>query len=66
MNAVLTTFGDWRKNKFGADADNPLIAGPNADPDHDGIANALEYAFNLDPLSAGRTLVEAVRGRLKL
>ena len=35
---------------IGANASNPAIAGPTADPDHDGIPNLLEYAFNTDPL----------------
>lgn len=41
----------WRFSKFGADANNPLIAGDLADPDADGLANLQEYAFNLDPLA---------------
>lgn len=41
----------WRFSKFGADANDPLIAGDLADPDADGLANLQEYAFNLDPLA---------------
>ena len=47
----------WRGDTFGADAGNPAIAGNNADPDHDGIVNLLEYAFGsraLDPSSVPR------------
>jgi len=31
---------------------DPAISGPNADPDGDGRANLIEYAFGLDPLVA--------------
>ena len=30
------------------------IKGPNADPDQDGVVNAMEYALGLDPLVASR------------
>ena len=41
-----------KTTQFGANAGNPLIAGANADPEGDGIANWLEYAFGLNPLQA--------------
>jgi hypothetical protein len=54
-NAVLTILEDaytlWKFSHFGDNADNPDIAGDNADPDHDGIPNILEYAFGSDPNS---------------
>ncbi|WAC19717.1 hypothetical protein OVA24_21085 [Luteolibacter sp. SL250] len=37
----------WRELAFGADAENPAVGGWLADPDHDGITNIIEYAFNL-------------------
>ncbi|MCW1886049.1 fibronectin type III domain-containing protein [Luteolibacter flavescens] len=52
---VTTTFGPgleyaaWREQAFGANASDPLIAGPDADPDHDGMSNLLEYALGFDP-----------------
>lgn len=46
------TFQAWRVSKFGADAGNPLIAGPLASPAGDGVSNLLKYAFGLDPLVA--------------
>jgi Calx-beta domain-containing protein len=58
-NAVLTIIASplppytfWKQNHFGANANNPAIAGDAADPDGDGIVNALEYAFGSDPNSA--------------
>ncbi len=42
----------YHGTQFGANAGNPLIAGANADPEGDGIANWLEYAFGLHPLQA--------------
>lgn len=52
-NAVLTilesAYGLWKFNHFGTNANNPAIAGDAADPDGDGIVNALEYAFGSDP-----------------
>jgi hypothetical protein len=39
----------WRVAQFGADANNPAIAGDNADIDRDDITNLVEYALNLDP-----------------
>ena len=39
----------WRGVEFGAESGNPLIAGNDGDPDHDGLANLIEYALGLDP-----------------
>jgi hypothetical protein len=44
---------DWRRQHFAADANNPAIAGDNADPNHNGLANLLEYGLGLDPKAAG-------------
>lgn len=44
-------FDAWRTDVFGADANNDAISGPLVDPDGDGVANLLEYAFNGDPLT---------------
>lgn len=42
----------WRFAQFGADANNPAIAGALADADHDGFVTLLEYATGSDPLVA--------------
>jgi len=39
----------WKSVHFGANAGNPSIAGPQADPDGDQIKNAWEYALASDP-----------------
>jgi hypothetical protein len=55
-NATITIadrpIDQWRLTKFGANANNPAIAGDTADPDGDGINNLMEYALNLEPLAA--------------
>ena len=54
--AVLTILEDpydfWKFSYFGANDNNPAIAGDLADPDGDGIPNILEYAFGSDPTSS--------------
>ncbi|HWC59876.1 MAG TPA: hypothetical protein VHC44_09300, partial [Verrucomicrobiae bacterium] len=61
FNAVLTitnvtpplsSYATWKLAHFGADANDPAVAGDNADPDGDGIPNILEYAFGSDPMVA--------------
>lgn len=47
-------FASWNAFTPAQRAD-PLIGGPMADPDGDGHANLLEYAFNLNPWTATRT-----------
>ena len=37
---------------------DPTISGDNADPDHDGIVNELEYAFGLDPKTPSPALLQ--------
>ncbi len=46
----------WQLAHFGANANNATIAGDAADPDADGSANLLEYAFASDPNVAGTNL----------
>ncbi|MBI2514185.1 MAG: putative Ig domain-containing protein [Opitutae bacterium] len=47
---VGTTFDAWRLAYFTADELlDATISGPNADPDHDGFANLVEYALGSDP-----------------
>ena len=46
----LKTYAVWRVEQFTAPANSdPLISGPDADPDHDGFSNAEEFAFGSDP-----------------
>jgi hypothetical protein len=51
--AVLTILEDsydfWKFSYFGANDNNPAIAGNLANPAGDGVPNILKYAFALDP-----------------
>jgi hypothetical protein len=49
LTAATAPFLQWQTNQFGANAGNPLIAGPGADPDGDSIVNWLEYGLGLNP-----------------
>lgn len=51
----------WQLERFGEDADDPLIAGPGADPDRDGLANLLEYALGGNPQTPDFTLFPRIR-----
>ena len=42
-------FAAWQQQEFGPDASNGTIAGPNADPDRDGLPNLFEYVTNRAP-----------------
>jgi len=47
------SFSAWSESQFTlAERADPLISGPDADPDADGIANVLEAALGLAPKSA--------------
>lgn len=45
----LSAFAQWQATHFGTNANDPAIAGDAADPDGDGIVNALEYVLGSDP-----------------
>jgi surface-anchored protein len=45
------TYNAWRDTEFTPQqAADPLVSGPEADPDNDGFANVEEFAFGGDPL----------------
>ena len=48
ISLAITPRATWRQTHFGT-AQNSGNAADTADPDHDGIINLLEYAFNTDP-----------------
>ncbi len=53
------TFNSWQTSKFNStQLADPLISGPEADPNKDGINNLLGFALGLDPLAAGVTLAD--------
>ncbi len=43
----------WKLTEFGSDAYVPSISGDEADPNHNGVPNILEYALGADPLQVG-------------
>jgi surface-anchored protein len=49
----LTPFESWQQVHWPGGAPDDL-QGPGADPDGDGIVNAMEYALGLDPLTPSR------------
>lgn len=51
FSIIDTPMQEWLASQFGANANNPAIAGLTADPDGDGIPNALERALGLLPLT---------------
>ncbi len=48
VSLAITPRATWRQTYFGT-AQNSGNAADTADPDHDGIINILEYAFDTDP-----------------
>ena len=49
---IDTPFGVWKRTKFGANYNNPAIAGDLVDSDFDAMNTLLEYATNTDPALA--------------
>ncbi|WP_035614116.1 hypothetical protein [Haloferula sp. BvORR071] len=47
------SFDGWAQRLFGPDATTPAIAGPDADPDGDGLSNLLEHGLRMDPRVPG-------------
>lgn len=56
---AVGTVGRWQAESFNAaQLADPAISALDADPDGDGVANSLEYAFGTHPLSGSTSLVE--------
>jgi hypothetical protein len=54
----LSPYSQWKSINFTPlEAVNPLISGPDADPDMDGVKNLLEFAFGLNPKSGASVQV---------
>jgi hypothetical protein len=50
LTIVQPPISAWKLMYFGADANNPAIAGDSADPQSDGMVNLMAYAYGLNPL----------------
>jgi hypothetical protein len=58
---VLNQSQSWQWSNFGADWNNPAIAGDAADPDGDGVSNLLERAFGGNPnASDGQSILPVI------
>ncbi len=57
--ALVSPLGAWRQTHFGTTA-NAGNAADNADTDHDGVSNLIEYAFNTNPNSPASRSVPAM------
>jgi glucose/arabinose dehydrogenase/mono/diheme cytochrome c family protein len=52
LDAAPPPFETWRLSRFSAaQLADPLVSGPDADPDGDGLMNSLEFAMESSPLS---------------
>ena len=60
---VTDTFNSWSSRFFTpTELGNSQISGPAADPEGDSVANLLEFAFNLQPRIADRSVIVAGAG----
>lgn len=51
-SATVSGYEAWRLTRFaGRDLDQPALWDAAADPDHDALSNAMEYALGTDPLA---------------
>jgi len=56
--SATVTYEDWRMAEFSAQqAADPLVSGPEVDPDGDGFSNLEEFAFGGDPLVPDANLI---------
>ena len=63
-NVIATeNFAAWQKLYFSpAQIADPLLSGPLADFDHDGVPNLVEYAFHLEPIFNEQKILDAGSG----
>jgi len=60
---AMENFSAWQKLHFTpAQIADPLVSGPMADFDQDGIKNLLEFAFHLDPIFHEQKTLDATVG----
>jgi hypothetical protein len=64
---VPPTFMQWQASYFtAAQLNNPNVSGWNADPDHDGIPNGLEYYFRTNPIATPSVAEQSSRPQVGL
>jgi surface-anchored protein len=55
LHVAVGARAEWRASRFPVETVmDEAVAGPDADPDGDGLANLLEYGFGSDPLDPGK------------
>lgn len=64
VNVGIPHVDQWRAEQFGVAsltlANEPSLWGPEADPDHDGIPNLIEYACGTPPNTTGTLPVDVI------
>ena len=67
LTFAVGTFAHWQADNFSAtELDDPLISGPEADSDQDGMKNLVEFAFGFDPKNGAAVPVSTGLGLPKL
>jgi surface-anchored protein len=52
LTFAIGPFAQWQATHFtNTELDDPTVCGPDADPDHDGMKNLVEFGFGFDPRS---------------
>jgi surface-anchored protein len=63
LTFAIGPFAQWQASHFSSvELDDPMVCGPDADPDRDGMKNLVEFAFGYDPQSGEATPVAAGLG----
>lgn len=58
LTFAIGPFAQWQATHFtNTELDDPTVCGPDADPDHDGMKNLVEFGFGFDPRSGVGTPV---------
>ena len=64
---AIGPFAQWQASHFsGTELDDQAVCGPDADPDHDGMKNLVEFAFGFDPKNGAAVPVSTGLGLPKL
>ncbi len=67
LTFAIGPLAQWQATHFsGTELDDLAISGPDADPDHDGMSNLVEFAFGLDPRNGAATAVATGLGLPKM